>query len=368
LFILVLAVICNIVIASVFFTSRVGLKKSGFRREYVAILNIAEAGKEDGISKLRWGNISPQSDTRIGLVSNNNFGGGSYAVTCSANTALDTLWVFSVAQYMGKTKSIEAIYKVTGCSPSGDAFDKGICAGGDIGWTGSGSMTAGSNIIHCNGFFNMSGSSDITANIYACNGLSKSGSCDITGDVWAASVSQTGSGSITGTVTLGTVSNVTIPDLDWTPYYTFAQSNGQVYTGNQHISGSSNHIVPGGVMWVNGDFKRSGSGDFTGCIIATGNVTFSGSGDCYKVNNYPLAVSINGKIDFSGSGEMNGLLYAQNGDFEKTGSGNVTGSIICKGDFRKSGSWDFLTYVKSVPVAPGCNGNKYTKVSWRECN
>ena len=94
-------------------------------------------------------------------------------------------------------------------------------------------------------------------------------------------------------------------------------------------------------MWVNGDFKRSGSGDFYGCIIATGNIDISGSGDYYKVQNYPVALSINGKIDFSGSGKVHGLLFAMNGDFEKTGSGNVTGSIICKETSEKAAAGIF---------------------------
>jgi len=90
---------------------------------------------------------------------------------------------------------------------------------------------------------------------------------------------------------------------------------------------------------------------FFGQYHYTGDIEISGSGNYYKVQNYPLALSVNGKIDFSGSGNVHGLLFAMNRNFEKTGNGNVTGSIICKGNFRKSGGWDFLTYEKSVPPA-----------------
>ena len=45
-FVLVIAVIGSIVMASVFFTSRLSLRKSGIRREKVGALNIAEAGKD----------------------------------------------------------------------------------------------------------------------------------------------------------------------------------------------------------------------------------------------------------------------------------------------------------------------------------
>lgn len=366
-FVVTLAVLMSIMIATLFLLSNTTMRKSSFRRINVAILNIAEAGKEDGISRFRSGAITPSANTLIGVVSDENFGGGSYVVTCSANVALDTMWIFSLARYAGQTKKIEATYRVAVCSPEGEVFEKGICAGGDISWTGSGSLNAGIAAVCCNGFFSMSGSSDITANIFASNGLSKTGSCDIKGNVSALTVTENGSGSITGTVTLGSLTQISIPEIDWTPYYQHAHANGQVYSGDKHITGASALTVPGGIMWVEGNFQKTGSGDFTGCIIASGDVTIAGSGDFVKVNEYPLAVSRTGKIDFSGSGDVRGLLYAQNGNFEKTGSGNVVGSIVCKGDFKKSGSWDLLNYEKSVPVAPGCTGNKFTQISWKEC-
>jgi hypothetical protein len=368
-FVLVLAVIGGIVMASIFMTSRVTIKKSGYRRGNVNLFNIAEAGKEDGYSMVKSGSTNPESGTRLEVVRNDDFSGGSYVVTCSTNTAKDTLWLTSQASYLGKTKVIEALYAMSISGAAGAAFGKGLCVGGDLEWKGSGSVVAGSAQIHCNGFFTMTGSSDITADVYACAGLKRGGSSNIFGNVWAATVSQTGSGSISGTVITGVIPTVSIPVLDLTPYYNHALANGQVYTpaSTYHISGSSDHIVPGGIMWVEGNFKRSGSGDFIGCVIATGDINCSGSGDYLKVNEYPVAVSVNGKIDFSGSGHVHGLLFSQNGEFEKTGSGNVTGSIICKGDARKTGSWDFLTYEQSVPVPPGGgSGISLSMIGWRE--
>ena len=365
IFVVVLAVLLNIVIGAVFFSTRFTVKKSGGRRENVNLFNIAEAGKEDGLAKLKSGEAVPVQGQRIQVTSSSNFNGGSYVVSCSSNVALDTLQLVSTARYLGKTKIVEGIYAVSVCSPAGPAFDNGISAGGDIAWSGSGSVVASANIF-CNGSFNMNGSSTINADVYACGGLSKSGSCDINGNVWASSVSQSGSGSVSGTVTIGPVAPIAIPDIDPTPYYNHAVSNGQVFSSSQHISGSSDYTVPGGIMWVNGSFKRSGSGNFIGCVIATGNINCSGSGDYIKVNEYPIAFSVNGNIDFSGSGTVNGLLYSRNGNFEKTGSGNVVGSIICKGNVRKSGSWNFLTFQRSAPVPPGCNGNLYALAGWKE--
>lgn len=359
--------IVGIILSSIMFKSTKNtINKTADRRIDVTLLNIAEAGKEHALASLKSGQISLTPNSRVQVVQNSNFNGGAYTVSCSTISALDTLWLFSVASYRNKLKSIETVYAVSWAFSPDDAFNKAIAAGGSISWSGSGWLNAGVGVVHCNGSFSMNGSSDITAYIVACGGLERKGSCCITGNVWTPWISETGSGRIIGVKNIGPVDTIPIPVINTAPYYDYAMANGQVFSSDKHISGSSSFYVPGGIMWVNGNFKRSGSGDFVGCIIATGNIDISGSGDYYKVQNYPLALSINGKIDFSGSGHIRGLLFAMNGDFEKTGSGNVTGSIICKKNLRKAGGWNFLTYEKSVPQAPGVCGNTFTLVSWRE--
>jgi hypothetical protein len=132
-------------------------------------------------------------------------------------------------------------------------------------------------------------------------------------------------------------------------------AHGTVYNGNLQLTGSRDTVIPGGVLWVNGNFSLSGSMKFTGCVIATGSVNISGSGDFTKVNNTPVIVSINSNISLSGSGKITGLIFAQNGAITKSGSGDVKGSLLCKGDLTKTGSWSTLTYTKFLPMPPGCN-------------
>lgn len=368
IFVLVLAVIGTIMMGSFMMSGRMTMLKSKNRREKVSALNFAEAGKEKAVASMRGGSFTPVAGMSV-LFDTTAFGSGYYTVSCSANAAVDTIRLRATGICVTEAVTIEAFYSyAAGSGTGGPAFENGICSGGDITWSGSGSCNCGTAKIHCNGEYGMSGSSTITANILACDGLSRTGSSDIIGDVFAPTVHQTGSGDISGTITIGPVDEITIPDIDLTPYYEHALANGQVYSSNVHYSGTSDYTVPGGIMWVNGTFKRSGSGDFTGCVIATGDVTFSGSGNCNKVEEYPLMVSRDGDIKFSGSGDCVGLFYAKNGKFTKSGSGDVTGAIICKGDFKKSGSWNLLNYVKSIPVPPGGGGNSVTVnlLSWRE--
>ncbi len=234
------------------------------------------------------------------------------------------------------------------------AYECAILAGGTMKWAGSGTMNAGTGMMHCNGQLKKTGSSDLIAAIVSSSvEVWKRGSGDIEGDASAPSINESGSGHITGTQTVGTVDPITIPDIDLTPYYNEALANGQVYSSDQHIMGSDDTIIPGGIMWVDGDFQKSGSGNLTGCVIATGEVKISGSGDQIKVGDYPAFISRDDDIKYSGSGNVHGLLYAKTGNFDKSGSGDLTGSIICAGNFTKTGSWNLMAYEDSEPVAPG---------------
>jgi len=88
--------------------------------------------------------------------------------------------------------------------------------------------------------------------------------------------------------------------------------------------------------------------------LGTLKIRISGSGNQYKVQDYPALVSQEGDIDITGNSEFYGLIYAMDGEFRKSGTGRVVGSILCKGDFKKSGNWVGLIYESCVPVAPSC--------------
>jgi len=147
-----------------------------------------------------------------------------------------------------------------------------------------------------------------------------------------------------------------MPPLDLTPYYNAALASGQVKSSSYSMSGSANVVIPGGIMYVIGDFSYSGSGDIVGSIIATGKISISGSCDLTATNGYPLLVSKESNIDISGSGDYTGLIMAQTGNFSKSGSGFVKGSIVVNGTFDASGSWGALIYQDVTPTVPGGGG------------
>jgi hypothetical protein len=367
IFVLSLAIILNLVFVTVYMATAGTQKKSGVKRVNTVVLSIAEAGKEHAISLFRAGASTPVAGTKIAILSNIAFGGGFYSVICSSNVTSDTIYLRTSAVYGTGKCSTEVTFTVTGCiAPTDSAYNYGIIAGNEIDWVGSGSCNTGSSRLHCNGAFGMSGSSNFTCQtLSSSTSMNMSGSGDIYGNINTPVLNKSGSGKITGTTTIGAVPVVTIPTINLTPYYKYALTKGQVFSGKS-ITGSASTTVPGGVMYVNGDFNYSGSGDFYGSIIATGSVSISGSGNFIASGAYPAIFSQSGTINMSGSGNVTGLIFAQTGGIFKSGSGDVTGSIICGGSFKKSGGWNTLTYQKVIPTAPGCTGTKYVEIGWRE--
>jgi hypothetical protein len=267
------------------------------------------------------------------------------------------IWKYDDGNGNASTQTQTVVVNSGACCtiPTDTAFNYSIVVGGNIDWAGSGPCNAGTSSIYANGEFYISGSTDFTANIYSGVKLTRLASSNIFGNVRAPAIRETGSGKITGTKTIGPVAPITIPNIDLTPYYNWALAHGTVVNGNLTLSLSRDTVIPGGVLYVNGNFKVTGMHGVIGCVIATGDVDLSGSGNFTKVGNMPVIVSVNGTLTLSGSGKITGLIYAKNGGIKKTGSGDVTGSLICKGDFGKTGSWATLTYTKFLPMPPGCN-------------
>ncbi len=348
--ILVLSTVIGVVVAAS------AQRSFGVRRllHHTRALTLAEAGANEAYNRLRADWSARTSDDAFPATP---FGGGFYDVT--VRTLGEQLAIVtSVGVYRGVTNTVVVdvakAASIPGSTvPPNEAFGYAILSGGDMTWNGSGLTDVAGGRIHTNGKFKMTGCSIGLGTLSACGRLWSTGSSLLDGDTDAPSYRGKSPGNVTGTARVGAVPAVTIPPIDLTPYYAEAMRNGQAVEGDVHWSRSTDTVIPGGILWVNGDFKFSGSGDIVGCVIATGDVDYSGSGDQLKVAAYPAFVSRDGDIDFAGSGSYHGLFYAPNGRFNKTGSGAITGSIICGGVFDKAGSWDAFAYEDSTPVPPG---------------
>lgn len=234
------------------------------------------------------------------------------------------------------------------------AFDYAILAGGEIDWTGS-SMFHSTNVaVHSNGGFTRSGSGYLNADVSSSTAFRSNGSAGgIDGDVRAPSLSGKLS-SISGTTSEEAVPLVEFPDIDLTPYYNEALANGEVINGS--ASFSSSYAPDGGILWVNGDLGLSGNNaQYDGCFIATGDISVSGGGAIRKVNNYPVMVSRDGNIHFTGHKDLEGLVYVKMGDYQQQAGNNaLNGQYMVRGDFSKGGSSGTdIFFAEQIIVPPG---------------
>jgi hypothetical protein len=262
-----------------------------------------------------------------------------------------------------------------------DPFKYAAASGGSMTWSGNGSITVTGAPVHANTAFEMNGNGTVVGDVTSSTGIGGIGNSSIDGDAtgpdfsgkYAADAAtepdDPQAGPIIGDATFADVPLVQIPQLDLTPYYNWAADNGAVIGDLGTITRTTDWVIPGGVLWVNGDFRYSGSGNIIGAIIATGNIIWTGSGSQVKVDSNPSLISRDGSIDISGNGEFHGLIYAPNGDFEKTGAGQVTGTILVGGTFTKGGGWEMLSYEDSTPVPPDSGtviGDVIGVAAWQE--
>lgn len=85
------------------------LKAAGVQKSQESAFNIAEAGKEHALAKLRSNSIVFEANKYKNIFSNIPFGGGYYSAQCSTNVSIDTLWLFSQGVVNNQSVKIEVV-------------------------------------------------------------------------------------------------------------------------------------------------------------------------------------------------------------------------------------------------------------------
>lgn len=218
---------------------------------------------------------------------------------------------------------------------------------------------------------------NITGNIYmggplTLDGPSSGGSLVITGSVTSLStVTTNASATVSGTTTQNSTTSGTFPTVDFSYYQTIATTNSLYFNGNKTYSSGQIPAAPtGGVIFVNGNLTIQGTQSTTACIIATGNITFSKTGNTYpkttvtKYSTYPALMTQNGSISYTSNGNggaylrVTGLIYSGNGFSVSSGNHDeitVTGNVIAKGVVSTAGmtAQNALTVTYASQSPPG---------------
>lgn len=153
---------------------------------------------------------------------------------------------------------------------------------------------------------------------------------------------------------------VKFPKLDLVGYYRQAQRHGQVFRQHGEIEVDGHMVIPGGVRWYETDGKDlifPESLNWTGTIIATGNIIFEKNGmheSAFRSDGarLPAIISRDGKIVLGGDIYMHGLVYAA-GDIDVHGSIMFIGTMVSGGSIRFNASFGGVTYDRYEPPVIG---------------
>jgi hypothetical protein len=281
--------------------------------------------------------FSPPSDMLFGALGGGQFtvdvddlGGGAYALRST-----------------GTVQNISETVKTFVQAPStATAMSKGIFSNDRIDISGSGELDNGSH----------SNSTD------AAQATRIWGSVEIwTGDCDSVGTTVTGgSANIHAGTSRSGVRPIAFPELDFNYYYNIALANSQIRAGDQDLSGAL--TPPGGVLWVNGNVEMRKL-DFTGTLVATGNVSHNGQVTMSTaLPGHPVLISKLGSLDFQGGGTFNGMIYVRTGGVEIRGNNTIHGSVMAWGLVNCNGNWGTLDYQPSEPAMLG--GNQVTLMAW----
>jgi Tfp pilus assembly protein PilX len=116
LMVAVIGVITALIVVAMVSSLKLGSKTASVRRTCSSALNLAEAGKEDALARLRKKTVTPTASQRVGIISQTTLNNGTYAVSCSSDAAKTNLWLLSTGTAEGCTAqiAIEATYIVNG--------------------------------------------------------------------------------------------------------------------------------------------------------------------------------------------------------------------------------------------------------------
>lgn len=170
--VLIIAFLGAVLGTVVYRASRRSTTVSGKRRSSSSALQIAEAGKERYLAALAEATdttIKPQSNTTITPYQDVAFGGGTYTVQCSANAALDSVWIRSRGVLNDASALLEVIGHVAAAHPLNTTGVKGavtsrsdVIVKGNITIDGRDWDSSGSSIVDSFGTWGVSSCGTVT--------------------------------------------------------------------------------------------------------------------------------------------------------------------------------------------------------------
>ncbi len=258
---------------------------------------------------------------------------------------------------------VEDVYAGSGGSEAIDyssmeGFNYAILSGGVFDFKGCGTISGSpTTLMHSNSSIDINGAAKTEVSVSSSVEISV-GNKTVKGTITAPSLDLHKKATITGGSTVATVPPVSIPDIDFTPYYNWAKDHGEVHHG---FSSSSSYTPSGGILYVIGDVSISSWAVINGSIIATGSIKVSGHVQIKPTIDAIAMATGSGDIDNTSSSRITGLVYTKTGNYKQTANGELYGQLIVGGEVQKGGNSDIVLFQESIPTPPGVSSVTPTK-------
>lgn len=330
----------------------------------VRAIAIAEAGVNKAYSIIST-NWSSRTNGAVFPMTNFSYGGGTFTV-CVKPVTNNLCVITSTGWCNIADVAVVADCKNYGTSSPGwdsNAFKYAVLCGGFFDFGGSGTFTStnGTVKLHSNAGIKIWGNANVGGDsskldIESAIRISVNNNTTIYGDLFAPAYSMTDNKVWIYPLddpTNCVVPMVTIPDIDMTPYFTWAQEHNEVKPDGW--SPPDGYTPNGGIVWIDGDSGTINGNTFNGSIIASGDVHLSGQLSITPQTNFCViaVASVTGDIRNQASGTITGLIYAKTGDYVQTANGTFIGQIIVGGTVDKSGCSDCIFFNMYIPTPPG---------------
>mgnify|MGYP000037574939 CR=1 FL=1 len=332
--VLVMAFIIAAVATTTAMMFQTSLERNKFSAKRTEALSVADGAAYQALAMVAENPdhvSSPPSDLTSGQI-----GDGTYDVSLE-KLSDGTLLITSQATVEDHSETIRVFFR----RPTSDkAFEKSVFSNGDF--VGSGGGSVNSNIEH---------------GTHSNQDTELKGHVSIGGNAAAVgSVSVKGGASVGGT-TKDSADRIPFPELDFVHYQNEADTVLGTGGKTKMTGGTYN-----GLIWVVGDVKISSHTTINGSLFATGDIDVSGDCDIYQDSDRPAYASKNGNIKLSGNGDVEGVVYAQSGRIDVSGSQRIAGALIAWGEVSVRGDWGMVDYTSQNPKLKG--GNTVKVVAW----
>jgi hypothetical protein len=338
--VLVIACLAMIIAFVTFKTTIMSSKKSGGQRQAAVALNIAEAGKEHAIARVK-GGYRPSEGQNDVLYTDQPFGAGTYSVSCSSNVKIDTFRIRSYGTANSITKGIEIMLRKTGIPTISLSGIMGALTCRDsVEFTGT-QLTDGRGH-KSNGDLN---GQDGTFAVSSAGVIDPSGSSDFAGNGCAPSHKDPCVNALQDEIDT-TDAEDRIPA---TPEDVLGVPDGAL---DQYICEPNNTYTGAGIWYVNGD---------------AGNVSFDNASGIIIIHNTTGTAN----LKVGGHSTFKGLIITDNLN-KLAGNGTIIGAVIMLGttDGKAGAGTAEVLYCKDVldSLSQYSNATKedFKVVSWRE--